>query len=136
MYPQLLSYTSLTIYYHLIFSLLIFHNGPITKLTQFQQNCRVPTKQHVSRTLLLPILTAPGVVSMKQCLLVIPFSHACLVPSIYCDLFNFNKPNAMEEPSRLKERSCWQQLAGDKQETQNLPARSRMNSRTHTNKSL
>lgn len=77
MHPQLLSYTSLTIYYHLIFSFLFFHNGPSTKWTQLQQNYRGPTKLYMSKALLLPILSAPGIVSTKHYhFLITPFSHA------------------------------------------------------------
>lgn len=65
MCPQLLNYTSLIIYYHLIFLLLFFHNGPSTKKTQLQQNYGVPTQQHISKVLLLPILQAQALVAMN-----------------------------------------------------------------------
>lgn len=37
MCSQLLNYSSLIIYYHLIFSLLFFHNGPSSKRTQLPE---------------------------------------------------------------------------------------------------
>lgn len=76
MCSQLLNYSSLIIYYHLIFSLLFFHNGPSSKQTQLQQNYGVPTQQHISKALLLPIIQAQALVAMKHHLLITSFSHA------------------------------------------------------------
>lgn len=73
MCPQLLNYASLVSYSHLIFSLLLFRNGPSTKRTQLQQNYGVLL--HISKALLLPILLALGLGAMKHLLHIMPFSH-------------------------------------------------------------